>query len=110
MDWLKENWFKVGILLVLGIGIVLFLQQHGGSSQRENTEVSSSDLQLEWRRDCKEEYDDAVQTVETWAQSDIEGAQLFGRSAGILDTDNFVREKEEWLKECIEEKASVWAK
>ena len=89
---------------------VLIQEQELGAEVKEQVDSKTDNLGfiLELRNDCNREYDDAVQTIETWARSDLQGGQLFGRKSGVLDENNFVREKEDWLKECTDKKASSW--
>ena len=104
MDLFQKN--KIFIAIIIGALIIsasIYL-----SYQQKAKKGNDLDFVLELRDDCKKEYNDIVKTMETWAKSDLEGGLLFGRESGVLDENNFVREQEEWLKECIDKKASVW--
>lgn len=103
-NFFQQNKTFVAIIigaLIIGTSFYLSYQQTAKKS-------ADLDFVLELRNDCKKEYDEVVRTMETWAKSDLEGGRLFGRKSGVLDKNNFVREQEEWLKECVDKKVSIW--
>ena len=121
-NFLRENWFKIAILL-LGTALLLSMALPGNTPSVNNIDqeniittpkasketragaTSNIDLYLAFRNECRTEYSSVTTSMdEHSSEGNVNLAILLGQKTGVLDKDNYVVDEDVWVEICIKNK------
>lgn len=101
-NWLKENWFKIGLLIIISFGLTGYLKYVKQELTQEQENI--------YRKECIQEKKDDMTFFDKKQSAGLLGPSVVQqglKDKGYTDGNGKFIDNDVWIAKCVQKKISI---